>query len=153
MLVAIPLFGREIAPRLGFADEFLIATIENGRVTSEGSQKLVRRGWLERMTQLRSLGIDVILCCGIIRQFIPLANSMGIDVVTGLTGDARGVLADFVSGELDLPSDGDGGNRDHSVIGIGRTENRGRQRHRNNRRTKGGKGCRRPQRGRQRRPG
>lgn len=151
MHVAIPLFGREVAPRFGCADEFLIAKIEDGHVSGECSKHRVPRGWLKRINYLSALGIDTILCCGFRGQFVPLARSMGIDVITGLIGDAQTVLADCASGELSIDFRGGSKRVCGEGWGWGRSASDSNRASKGRHRNRGAKGCRRPSRGRHRR--
>jgi len=94
MLVAVPLFGRDVAPRFRFADRFLIADISNGEFSSE-LYAVMRGGWPGRLMELKRLGVRTVLCSGFNRRFVPLAASMGINVISGLGGDARAQIEAF----------------------------------------------------------
>jgi predicted Fe-Mo cluster-binding NifX family protein len=100
MLVAVPLLGSEVAPRFGFADSFLIGEIEDGRVVCVDRVEALLRGFVNRLNALRGLGVDVILCGGFNRAFLPLAEDFEIGVLAGAFGDARQVLEGFARGEL-----------------------------------------------------
>jgi predicted Fe-Mo cluster-binding NifX family protein len=89
MRVAIPLFGDDVAPRFGFASSFLIADVEDGQVTAVTRYATRAVSWLERIQELCRLDVNVILCCGYDQRFVPLAQSKGINVQTGVWGDAR----------------------------------------------------------------
>ncbi len=99
MIVAVPLFGQDVAPRFGYADSVLVAEIEDGRVVRVDNVRLGPAGWPSRLGQLRSLGVDTILCGGFNRCFMPLAENLGINVLAGLRGQARQVLEAFARGE------------------------------------------------------
>lgn len=95
MIVAAPLFGNSVAPRFGFADEFLIAHVSNNRV--EKTEKIVisDQGWLNRLSKLKGMGVDVLICSGFNRVFFPLAKRMGIHVFTEFDGDAHTAIEKF----------------------------------------------------------
>jgi len=93
--LAIPLFGDVVAPRFGFADEVLVADVEDGAVVS--TQRLVMDGaaWPERLGRLADSGVRLLLCGGFNRRFWPVADSYGIQVVWGLAGRADQLIAAY----------------------------------------------------------
>jgi len=99
MLVAVPLFGQDVAPRFGYADSFLVAEIEDERIVRVDNVRLEFAGWPNRLGQLKSLGVNTILCGGFNRCFMPLARDLGMNVLAGLKGEARQVLGAFARGE------------------------------------------------------
>jgi predicted Fe-Mo cluster-binding NifX family protein len=100
MIVAVPLFGQDVAPRFSFADQFLIAEVGDQRSVVE--RLMVLTGSCpSRLMALSRQGVDVLLCSGFNRRFVPLATSVGIRVIYGLGGDARAMVEAFV-GEQEL---------------------------------------------------
>ena len=99
MIVAVPLFGQEVAPRFGFAESFLVAEIENEQVVRADLIATEFRGWVNRLSELRNLGVEVILCGGFNRAFLPLAEDLGIHVMAGLAGDAHRAVEAFSRGD------------------------------------------------------
>jgi len=99
MIVAIPLFGDSVAPRFGFADKALIATISENGVDREETIHLVEGGLFELLGQLRGMGVEVLLCGGFNRRFVPLAESMGFSIYAGLSGHYHQILESFVRGD------------------------------------------------------
>lgn len=101
MRVALPLFGRDVAPRFCFAREMLVVDIVDGK---ENERKYVmfssEQGPL-RIKKLREYGVEVILCSGFNRYLLPVANESGIQVVWGLMGDADQVLEKYRTGDLE----------------------------------------------------
>jgi predicted Fe-Mo cluster-binding NifX family protein len=102
MKVAVPLFGTRVAPRFGFADQLLLAEISDGRVDRTTVIALVAAGWHDRLTGLRDLGVELILCGGFNRRFEPLAQNLGISIIAGLAGDASDLVEVYARGE-ELP--------------------------------------------------
>jgi predicted Fe-Mo cluster-binding NifX family protein len=98
MIVAVPLFGREVAPRFAFADRFLFAEIGE-RVPATLRETSVTGSCPERLIELSHLGVEVLLCGGFHRKFLPLATSVGIRVICGIGGDARTLVEAFARGE------------------------------------------------------
>lgn len=129
MKVAVPLFGTVVAPRFGFADEFLVAEVNDRQITRTEHVSISIESWYDRLHELKEHGITVLLCGGFNRRFEPLAESLGIEVIAGLAGEADATVAAWVRGE-ELPAlfrcrfrrrDGSGGGR-------GRGQGRGRGR-------------------------
>ncbi len=99
MLVAVPLFGQDVAPRFGFADSFLIAEIEDRQLVRTDQVATVADGWANRLGELRDLEVEVLLCGGFNRAFVPLAEDLGISILAGLAGNARQIVEAFARGE------------------------------------------------------
>ena len=106
MLVAVPVLGHDVAPRFGFADSFLIGEIQQGRVVRVDQVEALLRGFVNRLGALRRLGVEVVLCGGFNRKFLPLAEEFRIRVHAGVAGEARTVLDSYARGEVapDIPA-------------------------------------------------
>jgi predicted Fe-Mo cluster-binding NifX family protein len=102
MKAAVPIFESDVAPRFGFAERLLVAEIEDHRVVECKEVRIRGQGWPGRLEEIRELGIRILLCGGFNRSFLPLSENLGIRVVTGLSGEGRGVLEQFARGELSL---------------------------------------------------
>lgn len=99
MRVAVPLFGQEVAPRFGYADNFLIAELKDGKVVCVDDIRLEFSDWHLRLEQLHKRGVDTILCGGFNRFYLPFAKILKIDVIAGLSGDADQLVEAFARGE------------------------------------------------------
>jgi len=100
MKIAIPLFGRNVAPRFGVADQFLIVIVKEGKI--EQSKKMYVADdvcLIDRLSELEHRGVGVILCGGFNRKFEPLAETFGIQVIAGLVGNATVLAEAFARGE------------------------------------------------------
>ncbi len=98
--VGIPLFGTEVSPRFCFADTILVVEVGQGReqrrfITSLGDP------WLpKRVADLATLGVRTLLCGAFNRAYLPTANRLGIQVITGISGEAEAALAAFLAGQI-----------------------------------------------------
>jgi predicted Fe-Mo cluster-binding NifX family protein len=99
MKVAVPLFGRDVAPRFGFAEEFLIADIDREGETGARRVRIAGTGWPARLEELQRLEVDAIVCGGFNRRFVPLAESCGMRVLAGVVGDAQEAIASLARGD------------------------------------------------------
>ncbi len=118
MRAAVPMFEDNVAPRFGFADRFLIGDIEQRQVVRAEEVRIDLRGWPARIEAIRRLGVDILLCCGFNRYYLPLCDTLGVRVVTGLTGDGRALLDSFANDRLpknrnQSPCPGGGRGRGH----------------------------------------
>ncbi len=98
--VAMPLFEADLAPRFCFAREILVATIDEGRVISRHRLVVESLGWPERIQRLEELGVSVVLASGFDRYQLPMAIAHGLQVISGLGGNAEALLQAFCAGEI-----------------------------------------------------
>lgn len=99
--LAIPLYGAQVAPRFRYADRLLIVDRAEGGEPIFEILNLARLSWSQRIAHLAGGGVEVLLCGGFERRFLPLAESAGIRVEWGLAGDARQLADAFHRGGLD----------------------------------------------------
>ena len=100
MRVAIPLFGNRVSPRFLYADQVLLAHVDNGAVTSRkalDSYCYTGREWL---SQLQELDVDVFVCGGVEADFETDAQALGITVHKDVAGSVDTILDALVSGAL-----------------------------------------------------
>jgi predicted Fe-Mo cluster-binding NifX family protein len=98
--IGIPLFGAEVSPRFCFAESMLVVEVEHGQETRRFMTSL-GAPWLPgRVSELALRGIRVLLCGGFNRAYRPTAERLGIQIITGLSGDAEEVLAAFLRGQI-----------------------------------------------------
>ncbi len=100
MIVAVPLFGREVAPRFCFAAEVLVAELVDGREVWRRQVATDGLSWPDRLRVLQRQGVELLLCSGFNRQLLPVALGFDIKVVWGLRGDVDGLFQGLLRGEL-----------------------------------------------------
>ena len=131
MRVAVPLFGEEVAPRFCFAEQMLVAEVEDGAVATRTRVGLGAQVWSERLSLLADSGIDVLLCGGFPRRYESFASSVGINVIAGLAGRAEKLVDAYAVGEIErwmvLPGGRHRGAR--ARHGVGRHGRRGSSPH------------------------
>ena len=101
--IAVPLLGRDVAPRFGYADKFLLAEILDGKISRMDLESIAVPGFANRLGKLQDLDVEVVVCCGFDRAFIPLAEALGIRIIFGVVGGARNAVLAFASGDA-LPT-------------------------------------------------
>jgi predicted Fe-Mo cluster-binding NifX family protein len=100
-MLAIPLFGDEVAPRFCVADEVLLTEVDDSSVASSGRLLLAGAPWQERLSRLAAHGVTVLLCGGFNRLFMPMARNLGIQVIWGLAGRVDELVDAYRRGELE----------------------------------------------------
>jgi predicted Fe-Mo cluster-binding NifX family protein len=114
-MLGVPLHGADVAPRFCSADRFMIAELDGDRVSRVFRVTIPEESWSERLKLLSAAGVRVLLCGGFNRSFLPVAEGLGIRVITGLAGEADRLIDAFLRGEIErfqfLPCRGRHGRR------------------------------------------
>ena len=100
-MLGVPLHGADVAPRFCSADEFMIAELDRGEVRRVRRLTIPEVTWSQRLERLSAAGVSVVLCGGFNRSFRPLAEDMGIRVISGLAGEAEQLIDAFARGEIE----------------------------------------------------
>ena len=114
-MLGVPLHGDDVAPRFCSADEFMIAELDRGEVRRVRLLTIPEVTWSQRLERLSAAGVSVLLCGGFNRSFRPLAEDLGIRVISGLAGEAERLIDAFLRDEIEryrfLPCRGRRGDR------------------------------------------
>ena len=119
--IAIPLFGDDVAPRFCFTPRMLIAELEENKIESRSMLDVEGLRWRDRLEALARDDVQVIVCGGFNRRFLPYAEALGLQVVWGQSGEANEVLEALLRGDV-MP------NKDGTGPCEGRGQGRGRER-------------------------
>jgi len=98
--LAIPDFRGRIAPRLDYAQDLLLLTIENGEVVEKRPMRFVSYSFAERMQLMKDQGVDVLICGGIDHQSMRLLRASGIELYSWVTGEVDDAIKMFLKGDL-----------------------------------------------------
>jgi predicted Fe-Mo cluster-binding NifX family protein len=100
MKIAIPVFESRISPRFDCAPCFRLYETEGDRVT--GIREISCEGWhdMDRVSRLKGLGIDALICGGIPDYLLGILTNNGIKVIPWVAGDTSEVLTVFLQGRL-----------------------------------------------------
>jgi predicted Fe-Mo cluster-binding NifX family protein len=104
MRVAIPLFGGEVAPRFCFARRMLLVELADGAVASRQDHDVADCGWQARLRLLSAERVSLLLCGGFNRQYLSLAEALGIFVSWGHVGPVEPLLEQLCGGTLPQPA-------------------------------------------------
>jgi predicted Fe-Mo cluster-binding NifX family protein len=93
MKIAIPLFGKRVAPHFGTAPELLVVLVEGQKVCSRWRAPFSSFSLSEKKKTLFSLGIDALVCGGIDRATRGWLERRGVRVCADTIGDAMEALS------------------------------------------------------------
>jgi predicted Fe-Mo cluster-binding NifX family protein len=100
MKIAITLFIDRISPRFDFAPTLGLFNIEGEKIVE--SKEVSCEGWndMERVSRLKELGVQTVICGGLPNHLLSLLNHNGIKVIPWIAGDANEALTLFLQGRL-----------------------------------------------------
>jgi len=102
MKIAMPYDEGRVNPHFGTSREFVIFTINDGKVTGSriiGSEDLCHNhDGLAGL--LKDEGVEVVIAGGIGAGMVQALNSLGFKILTGASGDAALVARDYAQGNL-----------------------------------------------------
>lgn len=101
MRIAIPIFENRISPRFDCAPAFLLYDIEQEKVAAH--KEIACPGWndAERVSRLKSLGVNTLICGGLPNYLLVNLTNNGIRVIPWVAGSASIALDLFLRGKLD----------------------------------------------------
>jgi len=101
MKIAMPYLQGKVNEHFGTSREFIVYEAENGKILDRkvlNNEILHNHGGLAHM--LKAEGVDVIIAGGIGQPMAYALQQTGLQMITGASGDAESVAADFFSGQL-----------------------------------------------------
>lgn len=99
MVVAIPLFGSEVAPRFDCAKEIQFFQVEGSRISHIQTVDMKEANPLHRARLLCDLKVNKLICGGIDDFSMRLLKGLGISVFPWFAGDVQKVLEKFLGQE------------------------------------------------------
>jgi predicted Fe-Mo cluster-binding NifX family protein len=98
--VALPVNNSTMVVALDFCTTLLVAEIENGIVTKRCIVGFNEPFPSLRAHRLKNLQVKTVLCGAVSDPLSMMLWHYGIEVVSGLTGDADRVIGAFINGQL-----------------------------------------------------
>jgi predicted Fe-Mo cluster-binding NifX family protein len=100
MKIAIPVFENRISPRFDCAPGVRLCEVEGDRIT--GVREISCRGFNdnERISQLKDLEVDTLICGGLPAYLLGILKNIGINVIPWVAGDTGKALKLFLRGRL-----------------------------------------------------
>lgn len=101
--IAIPVWQGSVSTVFDFAAQLLLVGIENGKEANRSEVALESQSLPQRAGQLKSLGVDVLVCGAISRALANMVTASGIQVLPYVTGRVDDVLQAYITGQLIQP--------------------------------------------------
>jgi predicted Fe-Mo cluster-binding NifX family protein len=98
--IAIPDWDGRVSPVFDTASKLLVAEVLPGGANSRRTEHLSETLIPQRVSRLRDLGIDVVLCGSISNPLQTMMEGAGIQVIPWLSGPVEDVLNAYLSGSL-----------------------------------------------------
>jgi predicted Fe-Mo cluster-binding NifX family protein len=100
MKIAIPVFENRISPRFDCAPGVRLCEVEGDKIT--GLREISCQGFNdnERVSQLKDLGVDTLICGGLPNYLLGILTNKRIKVIPWVAGDASEALTLFLRGGL-----------------------------------------------------
>jgi predicted Fe-Mo cluster-binding NifX family protein len=100
MKIAIPVFENRISPRFDCAPGVRLCEVEGDKITV--MSEISCRGFNdnERVSQLKDLEVDTLICGGLPTYLLGILKNIGINVIPWVAGDTGEALKLFLRGRL-----------------------------------------------------
>jgi predicted Fe-Mo cluster-binding NifX family protein len=100
MKIAVPVFENRISPRFDYASNIVLYSIAGQKIS--GRKEISCEEWndKERVSQLKNLGVDTLICGGIPDYLLDGLTNNGIKVIPWVAGDIGEALTLFLQGRL-----------------------------------------------------
>ena len=95
MKIAISVWDGKISPVFDTASRLLVIVIEGKNEVSRFEAYFDEQALIRRCARIRILGIEVLICGAISRNFLDMLKSYGIRVIPWVCGSAEQVLNAF----------------------------------------------------------
>lgn len=100
MIIAVPVFNGAVAPCFEASRTFILATVQDNKVTGK---EMAESGGCEgfgRVQLLRDRRVTTLVCNGIKAFYQDLLQAAGVDVIAGIAGSANQALEDVCAGRI-----------------------------------------------------
>ena len=98
--IALPIFQARISPVLDACRDLMVVDIEDGKEVRRMTVSLAEMPCEERCATIARRKIDTVICAGISDLMSCYLESRGIHLVSGIAGNADGILAAYCQGRL-----------------------------------------------------
>lgn len=100
MKIAIPVWEDKVSPVLDTASRLLIVEVLDQKEASRFEKPLDAQDLSLRSLRIKDLGIDVLICGAISRQFLNMLTASGMDIIPWISGHPEDVLKAYLQGNL-----------------------------------------------------
>ena len=103
MNIAIPIWNDCVSSAFDFAVRLLLVETENGKEVSRSHIRLESQSLSQRVSQLKYLEVDVLVCGAISRALAEMVTTSGIELLPYVTGSIDNILEAYLTGQLAKP--------------------------------------------------
>lgn len=100
MKIAIPVWNNCVSSAFDFAKRLLLVDIQNGSESKRQEISLKTDSIPQKANQLKSLGVEVLICGAISRALASQVVSSGIEVLPYVLGPVDEILNAYMTGQL-----------------------------------------------------
>jgi len=100
MKIAMPVWEDKISPVLDTASRLLVVDLKAGGDMSRFEIYLDERDLTKRCLRITGLGVDTLICGAVTRHFSDMLRALGVDLITGISGQPDDVLHACFEGRL-----------------------------------------------------
>jgi predicted Fe-Mo cluster-binding NifX family protein len=104
MKMALSVWERRISPVFDTSRQLIVIEIENGKTPGRRRETLLDELPLRKITQLREIGIEVLVCGAISKALADLIATSGITLIPFVAGEVEEVIRAFLAGGFPDPS-------------------------------------------------
>jgi predicted Fe-Mo cluster-binding NifX family protein len=101
MKIALSVWNNRVAPVFDVAMQLLVVEIEDGKIIKKEIKKLSTGAFLEKVKMLKDLQVSTLICGAVSRQFRPILDIYGIDVIGFIAGNVEVILQSWLLYEFD----------------------------------------------------
>ncbi len=105
MIIAIPIFGERVSPRLDLTENLKLFTIKDTTILKSEIIRLISHNKLERINMIIDLNPDLIICNGLSEIFQKEIEKNNIKLIPWTHGEVDEVLQKYLVGSLKIKSD------------------------------------------------
>ena len=103
MNIAIPIWDDCVSNAFDFAARLLLVETESDSEVSRSHIRLESQSLSQRVSQLKYLEVDVLVCGAISRTLTGMVKASGIEVLPYVTGSVDDILKAYLTGQLAKP--------------------------------------------------
>jgi len=100
MKIAIPIWKGCVSSAFDFSHTLLLVELENGRETKRTEISSPAQSISEKANQLKTLGVEVLICGAISRSLALLVRASGIEVLPYVVGQVDEIVEAYLMGRL-----------------------------------------------------
>ena len=103
MKIAIPTWNNRVSSAFDFAHKVLLVDIEGGSETGRSEVSLPPESDSEKVSRLKTLNTEVLICGAISRSLASRVGASGIRVLPYVVGSVDEILKAYLTGKLTQP--------------------------------------------------